>query len=119
MRAAERGRYGGCATPAKTLSRCNLRRPACATTAEGVHKLIVATRRARTATAKARKNIEQAMALIRVLAEDQPDELARVYTKAKERGEQWRRALRHGANRLPPDVKAMLDRALAESATDA
>lgn len=84
-----------------------------------VHKLIVATRRARTAAAKARKDIEQALALIRVLAEDQPDELARVYREARERGEHWRRALGHGANRLPGDVKAMLDRALAESAADA
>ena len=59
-----------------------------------VHKLIVATRRARTAAAKARKDIEQAMALIRVLAEDQPDELAHAYAEARNRGEQWRRHVR-------------------------
>jgi hypothetical protein len=59
------------------------------------------------------------MAPIRVLGEDQPDELARVYTEARERGEQWRRALSHGANRLPRDSKVMLDQAPAGSdATD-
>ena len=84
-----------------------------------VHKLIVATRRARTAAAKARKDSEQAMALIRVLAEDQPDELARAYQEARNRGEQWRRALTRGANRMTGEVKGMLDRALAESEASA
>jgi hypothetical protein len=83
-----------------------------------VHKLIVATRRARTAAARARKDIEQAMALIRVLAEDQPDELARAYQEARSRGEQWRHALTRGANRMTGEVKEMLDRALAESEAD-
>jgi len=84
-----------------------------------VHKLIVATRGARTAAAKARKDSEQAMALIRVLAEDQPDELARAYQEARNRGEQWRRALTRGANRMTGEVKGMLDRALAESEASA
>jgi hypothetical protein len=84
-----------------------------------VHKLIIATRRAQTAAAKARKDVEQAMALIRVLAEDQPDELARAYKEAGSRGEQWRRALTHGTNRMTGDVRQMLDRALAESEADA
>ena len=83
-----------------------------------VHKLIVATRRADTALAKARKDIEQATALIRVLAEDQPDELARVYQEAGRRGEQWRRALIRGATRMPPEVRQLLE-ALAESNADA
>ena len=80
-----------------------------------VHKLIIATRRAQTAAAKARKNVEQAMALIRVLAQDQPDELARAYQEAGSRGEQWRRALTRGTSRMTGDVRQMLDRALAES----
>jgi hypothetical protein len=90
-----------------------------------VHKLIIATRRARPpgltegSAAKARKDVEQAMALIRVLAEDQPDELARAYQEAGSRGEQWRRALSDGTNRLTGDVRQMLDRALAESEADA
>jgi hypothetical protein len=79
-----------------------------------VHKLIVATRRAQTA-AKARKDIAQATALIRVLAEDQPDELARAHREAMSRGEQWRRALTHGANRMPRDLRQMLEEARAGS----
>lgn len=80
-----------------------------------VHKLIVSTRRARTAPAKARKDVDQATALIRVLAEDQPDELARAHQEARSRGQQWRRALTHGANRLTGDVKEILLEALTES----
>jgi hypothetical protein len=81
-----------------------------------VHKLIIATRRAQTAAAKARKDVEQAIALIRALAEDQPDELARAYQEAGSRGEQWRRALNHGTNRITGEVRQMLDRLLAQSA---
>jgi hypothetical protein len=84
-----------------------------------VHKLIVATRRARTAPAKARKDIDQAAALIRVLAEDQPDELAHLYREADARGEQWRRALTGGANRMARDVRDMLDAVLAQYVGDA
>jgi hypothetical protein len=51
-----------------------------------VHKLIVSTRRARTAAAKARKDIEQATTVIQALAQDQPDELARAYHEAGGRG---------------------------------
>jgi hypothetical protein len=84
-----------------------------------VHKLIVATRRATTAAARARKDVEQAMALIRVLAEDQPDELARAYREAGRRGDHWRRALAAGAKRMTPAVREMLAAALVESGTDA
>jgi hypothetical protein len=59
------------------------------------------------------------MALIRMLAEDQPDELARACQEAGSRGEQWRRALTSGTHRMTGDVRQMLDRALAESAADA
>jgi hypothetical protein len=84
-----------------------------------VHKLIVATRRITVAAVKARKDIEQAMALIRVLAQDQPDELARVYQEASGRGEQWRRALTRGAGRMTRDVQDMLVQALAEAEAEA
>jgi hypothetical protein len=59
------------------------------------------------------------MALIRVLAEEQPDELARAYQEATTRGEHWRRALSHGAKRMTPAVREMLDAALAEAEADA
>ena len=84
-----------------------------------VHKLIVSTRRIQIAAAKARKDIEQAMALIRVLAQDQPDELARAYHEASDRGEQWRRALTRGANRMTREAQEMLDQTLAEADADA
>lgn len=80
-----------------------------------VHKLIVSTRRVQTAAAKARKDVEQAMALVRVLARDQPDELAGAYHEASDRGEQWRRALARGAGRMPRDVQDVLGAALAEA----
>jgi hypothetical protein len=84
-----------------------------------VHKLIVSTRRTRTAAAKARKDVEQAVALIRVLAHDQPDELARAYEEAKDRGGQWRRAVTQGARRMDGDVQEMLREVVAEAEADA
>jgi hypothetical protein len=83
-----------------------------------IHKLIVSTRRAQTAAPKARKDIEQAMALIRVMSQDQPDELARAYQEAESRGEHWRRALTRGSNRMTREVRDMLHQALAEAAAD-
>ena len=73
-----------------------------------VHKLIVATRRAFSAAAKAAKDIEQSAALIRVLAEDRPDELDDAFVEARARGPSWREAVDRGARRLPPDAKTAL-----------
>jgi hypothetical protein len=53
-----------------------------------------------------------------VLAEDQPDELAHLYREADARGEQWRRALTGGANRMARDVKDMMDAVLAQYVGD-
>jgi len=77
-----------------------------------IHKLIVATRRIPSATAKARKDIEQAAALIRVLAEDRPDELEDALIEARGRGPSWQEAVDRGARRLPLDAKAVLGRAV-------
>ena len=79
-----------------------------------VHKLIVATRRVSSAMAKARKDIEQSAALIRVLAEDRPDELEDAFAEARERGPSWREAVDRGARRLPRDAKAALRNAIAQ-----
>jgi len=76
-----------------------------------VHKLIVATRRVASATAKAAKDVAQAAVLIRVLAEDRPDELEEAYRDARGRGPSWRAHLDRGVRRLPEDA----GRALAES----
>jgi len=79
-----------------------------------IHKLIVATRRGSSAGAKARKDIEQSAALIRVLAEDRPDELEDAFAEARERGPSWREAVDKGARRLPADAKAALGDAIRE-----
>ena len=79
-----------------------------------VHKLIVATRRHASATAKAGKDIEQSAALIRVLAEDRPDELEDAFAEARERGPAWREAVDRGARRLGAEVRAALAGAVGE-----
>jgi hypothetical protein len=76
-----------------------------------VHKLVVATRRAVRATEKARKDIEQSAALIRVLAQDRPDELDEALDEARERGPAWRQAIEKGVRRLPADARKALERA--------
>jgi len=79
-----------------------------------IHKLIVATRRASSAAAKARKDIEQSAALIRVLAEDRPDELEDAFAEACERGPSWRDAIGRGVRRLPSDLRTMLGKAVGD-----
>jgi len=83
-----------------------------------IHKLIVATRRVSSAAAKARKDTEQSAALIRVLAEDRPDELEDAFSEARGRGPSWREALKRGARRLPPDAKAALGDAVGQSVAE-
>ncbi len=73
-----------------------------------IHKLIVATRRISSATAKARKDIEQAAALIRVLAEDRPDELEAALVEARSRGPSWREHIDKGVRRLPRNARSAL-----------
>ena len=79
-----------------------------------VHKLIVATRRARPAAAKAAKDIIQSAALIRILAEDRPDELEEAFVEARKRGPSWRQAVDRGARRLPRDTREALKSALGD-----
>jgi hypothetical protein len=78
-----------------------------------VHKLIVAARRDGASAAKARKDIQQATALIVIMSEDQPDELAERYAEARDRGPQWREALERGRARLSSEAESGLARALA------
>lgn len=73
-----------------------------------IHKLIVAVRRHATSLAKARKDIEQASALIDVLSEDRPDELEQAFVDAWLRGDEWRRALTSGVSRLSKSSRAAL-----------
>lgn len=73
-----------------------------------VHKLIVAVRRAPSARDKARKDIAQAAALIRILAEDRPDELEEALEEARGRGPSWREHVDRGWRRLPADARGAL-----------
>ncbi len=77
-----------------------------------VHKLIVAIRRTPSAAAKSTKDIEQAGALIRMLAEDRPDELADAFLEARDRGPAWRESVKKGARRLPQDARSALGGAI-------
>ena len=79
-----------------------------------VHKLIVATRRASSAAVKATKDIEQSAALIRVLAEDRPDELEDAFVEACARGHSWKEAVDRGTRRLPRDARAALGSAVTQ-----
>jgi hypothetical protein len=79
-----------------------------------IHKLIVATRRAD--TQKAGKDIQQSAALIRVLAEDRPDELEEAFLEASARGPSWRDHLDKGVRRLPEDAREALMNAIEQGA---
>lgn len=79
-----------------------------------VHKLIVATRRAGGTSEKSRKDVEQAATLIRVLAEDRPDELEDAYSEAHGRGRKWREHLQKGVRRLPSDAREALAPAIEQ-----
>lgn len=73
-----------------------------------IHKLIVATRRSSSLAVKARKDIEQSAALIRMLAEDRPDELEQAFIEATARGPSWREYVDRGIRRLPSDAQDAL-----------
>lgn len=75
-----------------------------------LHKLVVASRRSRDggSAAKARKDLVQAAALVRVLAEDLPGELGLAWKALAPRGPTWRRAVIASVRRLEPDVAEAL-----------
>jgi hypothetical protein len=67
-----------------------------------IHKLIVASRRHRGPDeAKARKDRAQAEFLVRVLAEDRPDDLAEAYEHALSQGPRWRERIDASLRRMP------------------
>lgn len=74
-----------------------------------VHKLIVAQRRAERASAKAVKDLAQARALMEVLAEDRPGELAQAYENALEKGPKWREAIERSLKQRP-EIATLLNR---------
>ncbi|AKO99293.1 hypothetical protein MALG_04162 (plasmid) [Marinovum algicola DG 898] len=67
-----------------------------------LHKLIVASRRqGGPDEAKARKDRSQAEFLIRILAEDRPDDLAEAYEHALSQGPRWRDRIASSLDRMP------------------
>ena len=74
-----------------------------------IHKLIVASRRkGGPDEAKARKDRAQAEFLIRVLADDRPDDLAEAYELALSHGPKWRERIASSLDRMP-EAKALLN----------
>jgi hypothetical protein len=74
-----------------------------------IHKLIVAQRRSGPTRAKAMKDLVQAHALVVVLAEDRPGELAEAYEAALGSGPKWREAIARSLGQRP-EIKALLER---------
>jgi hypothetical protein len=66
-----------------------------------VHKLIIASVRTGTHRAKVEKDLAQAEALIEVLAEARPYELASALDDARSRGRKWREAIDGSLVRRP------------------
>lgn len=75
-----------------------------------VHKLLVAARRRTDSTGRirARKDLEQAALLVRVLASDRPEELRQAWEELRARGPSWRKAADRGREDLPTDVQDLL-----------
>ncbi|WP_112313338.1 nucleotidyltransferase family protein [Pseudogemmobacter bohemicus] len=75
-----------------------------------IHKLIVADRRiGGPDQLKARKDRGQAAFLIRVLAEDRPDDLAEAYHDAISRGPRWRARIAASLARMPETAALLPD----------
>lgn len=74
-----------------------------------IHKLIVAQRRTGPGLGKAPKDLTQAEALISILVEDRPGEIAEAYETAMESGKKWREAIAASLKQRPA-IKTLLDR---------
>lgn len=74
-----------------------------------IHKLIVAAARTGTYRAKVEKDLAQAAALIEVLVEARPYELAVALADARARGPKWGKAISASLS-LRPDVSMLLER---------
>jgi hypothetical protein len=76
-----------------------------------LHKLIVSQLRIETpaSQAKSAKDLQQADALIRVLAADRPDELREAWEELRSRGPSWRTKADRATKRLPEDTREVLE----------
>jgi hypothetical protein len=73
-----------------------------------VYKLIVAQRRTGPGLGKIPKDLAQSEALIRVLVEDRPHELAIAYKTAVDNGQKWRDAIQRSIKQRP-EIGRLLD----------
>lgn len=80
-----------------------------------LHKLLVSRLRAQSADsqAKARKDLEQASALIPVLVERKPYELSEAWEELLGRGPKWRKHAEEGASMLPKIAREALESVVA------
>jgi len=74
-----------------------------------VHKLMISRRRG-PANPKRRKDIEQALSLIEILAQDDPFALDEAYAEARSRGPEWRTLLDQAVSLLPETARIALTR---------
>ncbi|MDZ7748371.1 MAG: nucleotidyltransferase domain-containing protein [Halofilum sp. (in: g-proteobacteria)] len=70
-----------------------------------IHKLLISGDRPATESAKARKDLQQAGQLLRILLEDRPGDVAQPWHAARERGKNWARRLERGRRALQDDVR--------------
>ena len=75
-----------------------------------LHKLIVSQMRVDVpqSQAKAKKDLQQADALIRVLAADRPGELEDAWAELRERGPSWRTKANRAIAQLPPETRTIM-----------
>jgi hypothetical protein len=73
-----------------------------------LHKLIVAQRRDAGERDKMRKDLAQAEALLRVLLQDQPDEVQDAWTDLVARGKTWRQNALRSLKQLPDEMRRAL-----------
>jgi hypothetical protein len=78
-----------------------------------VHKLIVSRRR-HAGTAKQEKDIQQAAALLELLAQKRPYELKVAWIEAFQRGKTWRQLLGEGLSKLPAAIRDQTLKAVEE-----
>jgi hypothetical protein len=78
-----------------------------------VHKLIISRRR-REGTAKRNKDLQQADALLDMLAQKRPHELKSVWTEAIQRGQKWRQLIHEGMSQLAPQSRDLTLKAVDE-----
>src|SRR3546814_1613351 len=73
------------------------------------HKLIVAQRRSADRRDKAAKDLAQAEALLTILLEDRPDDVADAWADLLARGPAWRHAALASHRRLPAEIRVRLE----------